>query len=392
MKRFKRSKRKPIITKETGKNSAQFQTQNGKSEETILVQNDSIVNPPSAIQSETSKKNSSEMSEIRKYVVSGAALLQNKTETIPYLVEPLFIQSGLVAIIGSSDTGKSSFLRQLATAIVHDDPDFLGLRITSRYKRVLYVSTEDDSMMMGHLIAKQNVNNKPDNTYGNLGFIFNSDDIVKKVEKAIKNLPCDCVIIDAFPDIYSGDMNQTNKVRSFLANFSNLAEKYKCLFIFLHHTSKRTEDLVPSKNNAIGSQGFEAKMRMVIELRKDFSDPIVRHMCIVKGNYLPEEFKDSSYVLKFENMRFTNLNRRVPFDQLGKPEVKPNIQKEKAIEYKIQGRSVNQIVDLLIADGFDAKRSTVAKWISNVESAPVLYGYEDDEPDLAEDSEEEPIE
>lgn len=340
----------------------------------------------------SSKRIDPELAEIMKFIVPASRILKEKKPNIPYLVDTLFQQTGVVSIVGSSDTGKSSFLRQLATSIVHGDTDFLGFKINAKHKRVIYVSTEDDGINMAHLLALQNVNNIPAETYHGLGFIFDSDDHLKKIERTLKKFPADCVIIDAFADLFEGDMNQTNKVRSYLNKFAVLSVKYKCLFIFLHHTGKRTEYLEPSKNNTIGSQGFESKMRLMIELRKDFSDPTIRHMCIVKGNYLPEEFKDSSYVLKFENMRFSNQNRRVPFDQLGKPDAKPNIQKEKAIEYKMQGNSINKIVELLIADGFNAKRSTVANWISNLESEPVLYGYESDEPEIDNNSGHEPHE
>ena len=49
--------------------------------------------------------------------------------------------------------------------------------------------------------------------------------------------------------------------------------------------------LLPSKHNAIGSQGFEAKMRVMMELRPDPVRHDIRHLCIVKGNYLSEEYK-----------------------------------------------------------------------------------------------------
>ncbi len=41
-------------------------------------------------------------------------------------------------------------------------------------------------------------------------------------------------------------------------------------------------------------------MRLVIELRSDQLDPSLKHLCIVKGNYLPPEFKQQSYVLHFD--------------------------------------------------------------------------------------------
>ncbi len=75
--------------------------------------------------------------------------------------------------------------------------------------------------------------------------------------------------------------------------------------------------------NSIGStvaaeepQGFEAKMRLVIELRKDMGNPKQRHLCIVKGNYLQSEYKEQSFVLDFDNMIFSNTGRHTPYDKL----------------------------------------------------------------------------
>ena len=106
-------------------------------------------------------------------------------------------------------------------------------------------------------------------------------------------------------------------VRSFLNIFSQLAVKYNTLIIFLHHTGKRTESLAPSKHNAIGSQGFEAKMRLLMELRQDPVRHDIRNLCVVKGNYLPSEYKHDSFELRFTpSLNFDATGERVPFAML----------------------------------------------------------------------------
>ncbi len=61
-------------------------------------------------------------------------------------------------------------------------------------------------------------------------------------------------------------------------------------------------------------------MRLVIELRADLLDPSLRHLCIVKGNYLPASYKKESYVLQFDegNFVFSNTGERMPFEMLVK--------------------------------------------------------------------------
>ncbi len=86
----------------------------------------------------------------------------------------------------------------------------------------------------------------------------------------------------------------------------------------MDHTGKRTQKLVPSKDNLLSGQGFEAKMRLVMELRNDKSDENTKHLCIVKGNYLGKEYKNDSYKLTFDpdTFIFSNTGERVPFENL----------------------------------------------------------------------------
>ena len=326
----------------------------------------------------TTKTVDQELVEIGKFLVPADKLLREMDVSIPYLWEPFFQQTGVVSIAGSSDTGKSSFLRQFATSIALGEDDFLGFKLHTRKKRVLYVSTEDDGMMMSHLINKQNINNIPKEKYEHLAYIFDTSNLLHKISLTLKRFSVDCVIIDAFTDLFTGDMNRTNQVRSFLHQFSILSERHKCLFVFLHHTGKKTEEHLPSKNNLLGTQGFESKMRVVIELRKDFSDKSIRHMCIVKGNYIPSEFKEQSYVLRFdENMRFTNLNQRVPFEKLVKPNQdngKDNNLVNKILAYRGDGLSLRAIKEKLESEGISCSKSTIGNILNKVSPPDLTTG------------------
>ena len=105
--------------------------------------------------------------------------------------------------------------------------------------------------------------------------------------------------------------------RAFLNDYGQLAQKYQCLIIFLHHTGKRTEDSNSKQNNLLGSQGFEAKMRTVIESRLDSLNATKkRHLCIVKANYLPKEYKNREFRSNFREPTISMTNERTPFDEL----------------------------------------------------------------------------
>lgn len=249
---------------------------------------------------------------------SGLDLLNMNTEFIPMLFGRLIPKVGIWAFVGASDTGKSMALRQLAMCVAGNMP-FLDMECMATYNRAIVVSTEDDDFATSFLFRMQNKSvGLTDDQSLNIQFVFDTDNLIDNIEKKLKESPADLVIIDAFGDVFDGkDLNQNNQVRTFLNKFTQLANRYKCSIGFLHHTGKRTELLSPSKNNAIGSQGFEAKMRLVIELKMDVNSPDLRHFCVVKGNYLPQDQKNSSIVVRMDdNLTFSDTGERVDYANL----------------------------------------------------------------------------
>ena len=253
------------------------------------------------------------------HVVLGSDLIGRDVTEIPMLYDDLILAVGIWAIIGASDTCKSMILRQLAMCIA-GGREFLGRRYRGKHRSVIIVCTEDDELSISFLLKMQNESiGVSEYDLANVRFIFDTADLLKKLAAELERQPADLVIIDAFGDVFDGkkELNQNNQVRTFLNDYNTIAKKHECSLCFLHHTGKRTEELEPNKNNSIGSQGFEAKMRLVVELRIDASDESLRHFCIVKGNYMPSTAKTSSYVLKMdEKCVFTDTNSRKPFEEL----------------------------------------------------------------------------
>lgn len=262
--------------------------------------------------------------------ITAADLLRRKVESIPCLIEPIFQRVGLAALAGSSDVGKSAFLRQLAVAVGTGERQFLGWTIHAKHGSAIYVSSEDDENATAYLLCLLNKQQHKDPAdCDGLRFVFETHDLLRELDERLTNSPADLVVIDAFGDLYTGDANKTNQIRQFLHDYSQLAQKHECLVLWLHHTGKRTDDEAPSKHHVIGGQGFEGKMRLLIELRRDHHDQSRRHLCIVKGNYLPDKYKSESHVLSFENFLFEQTGERVAFDQLAKPKDEPDAGQQK---------------------------------------------------------------
>lgn len=307
--------------------------------------------------------------------VTARTLLESEGSEILPLIEPLFPSVGIMAIVGVSDIGKSTLSRQLAFAVAYGDTHFIGYKINAIHHKAIYVTTEDDYGSIKRLLKIQYGIPEEIERTERLEFLFESDNLLNKIKNKISNEPVDLIIIDAFADIFTGQLNANNEVRGFLNSYRELALKHKCLIIFIHHNVKWSEYKEPSKNNSIGSQGFEAKMRLLIDFRKDPNNEDIRHLCIVKGNYLPAEQKSKSIALLFnDRMLFENLNYGIPFEQLkidpkNKHSITANPAKDRAIQLKISDTelSVREITEKLNAEGFDRGKSTVGEWIKQMD-------------------------
>ncbi|WP_108821455.1 AAA family ATPase [Dysgonomonas sp. Marseille-P4361] len=305
---------------------------------------------------------------LNKEFYTASELLNMGITEIPMLVDGLIHKVGLAAIAGSSDTGKSTFLRNLCLNVCAGNDEFLGFKLNTEHKSAIYVSTEDDGYATAISPKKQNkrLGISPEKA-DNLRFVFDSYNLISKLEAMLSDKRADIIVIDAFSDIYDGGINDVNQVRCFLDTYYRLANKYKCLVMFLHHCGKHTDDKIPSKHNLIGSQGFEGKMRLVLELRNDLADTNYKHLCCVKGNYLPADSKNESYKLKFtEDLTFEYTGERVPFGHLKKNDDDDSDRQKYELVKQLQtdGKSTREIAEII---GYKSAGS-VSKLIQRMET------------------------
>lgn len=300
---------------------------------------------------------------------TGSDLIISGAEKMPCLIDPVFPKVGNVCLAGGSDTGKSSLLRQIAIKIATGDPKFLEWDIKATHNKAVFVASEDDKNATSYLLSRQTMgfDYEKKQRLSNVYFMFEIENIYEELDTFLTSTPVDAVFMDCFSDVFGGDLKDTQKIRTCLHSFQELAAKHQCLFVWLHHTAKRTESTEPSKNNLLSGQGFEAKMRMVMELRQDQEEPNKRHLCIVKGNYLPAKMKRESFVLNFSETTFTfsETDERVPFEML----VKQNLDdggKAKYLEAKAlkeKGKTFEEIAGAL---GYDSK-GTISKLFKRAE-------------------------
>lgn len=291
-----------------------------------------------------------------------------ETEAIPKLLHPFLQKVGLASLVGTSDSGKSTFLRQLSLAIALKQESFLGFKLDCKYNKVVYVSTEDDSNAVSYAIRKQvnrlaeeNENLQKD-LLANLEFIFETEDLFNNLKYKLENDPVDLIVIDAFTDVFSKELNSNIQVRQFLNEYDKLAKSHRCLILFLHHIGKSTMRYSPSKDSIIGSQAFEAKMRVVLELRPNRYDSKLKDLWVLKGNFIDAKLKAKSNVLEMdENLLFNNTGEMA--DKVQNSKSSNPLLKEEVLKLASEGLSVRKIEEILKGTDFKISKSAIAEII-----------------------------
>ena len=311
----------------------------------------------------------SEKEEPEKDIWNAKELIERKITKLPTLVDPIFPKCGSIALAGGSDLGKSTFLRQFALSVAIGDSSFLGWDLKTQHQRAIYVSTEDDKDQITISLKTFNEHrNLKSEKFEGVDFVFAIENLVTTLRNRITINKIDVLIIDAFLDVFPGVMNDGGQVRRFITEYDQLAKEFGFLVIFNHHAGKRTQMFAPSKDNLLGSQSFEARMRLVIEMRPDFIDDNKLHLCIVKGNYLPPEYKKESFVIEAnENRYFSNTGEREVFEHLRESVKEKQDLKKLCWDLKEEGKTVREIEVDLRSQGYKISKSTVNRYLKETE-------------------------
>lgn len=318
------------------------------------------------------RKNNIKKPDVDPTFISALDLFNKNIDIIPSLLEPFLQKTGLASLVGASDSGKSTFLRQLSVSIAMNLKTFLGFTLNSKHNKVIYVSTEDDKSAISVSIGKQVrylLDKNPEielKSLENLSFMFETDNLLKELHNKLVKEPVDLIVIDAFTDIFSKELNANTQVRQFLNEYDKLAKKHDCLIIFLHHIGKNTLRSAPNKDSIIGSQAFEAKMRVVLELRPNRHNSVRKDLWVLKGNFLEPKHKNNSHIMA--------MNDSLIFENTGEKDTKSPIYKksdpelvEKITEFRVAGLSCRKIEDALKDTKHKTGKSTIAKILNEID-------------------------
>lgn len=319
------------------------------------------------------------MDVLSSQTTSMKSLMAEKDESLQFLLNPVFPICGIGAVVGGSDCCKSTFLRQLA-ACVASEGEFLFWKPSPVHRRVLYVSTEDEESAMGRLLKRQNKTwQLSDEQAERVEFLFSCDCIPQKVEAVLGERRADLVIVDTFGDICKEDLSQSNNIRNLLNSFGDIARRYNCFILFAHHLRKSGEGSAASKFNILGSQAFEAKMRVVLELRRKPGSGNALQVRILKGNYLPFDYKQQVFELRLDENMCLFANKSCG-NTTGEPSLfsdetpcgKTDNERKRAypqnletiVDLRNSGKSIREISELV-----PQSKSTVQRILKNIPEA-----------------------
>jgi len=304
--------------------------------------------------------------DLTKDIFTVGELVSLDYASYPYLLEK-FIPKGCISFLaGSSDAGKSLFYLNLAINIITDQKEYIGQEINPTYGKVLLISTEDGPIALSNRIKKQlNGNKLLTKQKERMLVITSSDGLVERVKKILDHCSVDLIILDAFGDVFEGDINTSNHVRLFLKKFDKLVKKHNTTMLIVHHIAKGKENQAANKGQLLGSAGIEGLAREVLILSKDPSKPMKRTLKVVKANYASEEDKRISYELLFDSKTLTYKSMGTALKELDNeverknPGRKVDWEKvEKVFELKKEGHSGAKIAELM-----DMHPATVSRWL-----------------------------
>jgi archaellum biogenesis ATPase FlaH len=302
-------------------------------------------------------------------------LLDLNITEIPCLLENLIPCDSLVILAGPSDVGKSTLYTQLSLAIVKGEKEFLGFKLNPVHKRVLIISTEDGPIQLAFRTKKQTSNEKLTRSIKkNLKVFFTYENLEKRICNYLENNPVDLIIVDAFSDVYQGDINASNGVRQYLNKFTKIIQQYRCSVLFVHHICKGKKKGQSDKDQLLGSTGIVGKVRCVAMLSINNKQ---HQLHLAKGNYVSNEDKEKITYLSFNPLTLTFATifdyqvvedyeevNNTPALGSGR-KTRPGKQKD----MKLYNQAINLYKEgmpqVKIAKIVKRDKSTICKWIKN---------------------------
>ncbi len=178
----------------------------------------------------------------KQYTYSFAELHKIKDTAVSYILPELIPAATLAVIIGEDGIGKTQLMIELGLHIAYKRETFLGMPLSVKHGRTLFIATEDARLKFIQAANKQASAHWPgyDPAKIDMHFTEGSDfDQFKDLKAEVvafcdKGAP-DVIIVDALSDAYTlidGDINSSKDTRVIMGFFQGIINTYGCTVIF----------------------------------------------------------------------------------------------------------------------------------------------------------------
>ena len=291
-----------------------------------------------------------------KDIFSLRELLEMDITDAPCLWNPFFRDIGVHALVGEPDSGKSLFCLQLALTIAYGKDQFLGYPLNLKYRKSIFIETEDDQKEVARRVKKQ---------VNGLGFGFPIDDnfifwtaditdigskknIFNRLRVMLDKNPVDLIVVSSFGDVFLGsDSNANIQMRDTVNHFFAIAKEYENLILLIHHINKSQYNKNPTQAGIQGGSGFTQKIRLAAHLSNGNDN---RYFSISKGNHIPRDIKRNAVSLKLDEqyLFFKNTGEMIPKNEI-ESTINPKVNRTEIDWQEIFGNENHQRRGQLIA-------------------------------------------
>lgn len=300
-----------------------------------------------------------------KPFLTALEILNSDAKPTQFLIDGLLPAGSIAILTGPSDTGKSMLSRQLAIDIALGKQTILGMNVNARYNRAAYISTEDFLGDWKHKLSLYKTSEDEVPLYANLNVLFDSTNLSSFINYIVAN-PVDLLVVDAFGDMFTGDINDSIQVRRFMKPYKQLAQQYNTTVLFVHHINKSGEKSgTASKANVLGSQAIESASRCVLELRADVNDTTACNLTITKGNYFSAEQKRKPIKMRMLESELKFTNHTTVFNTKGQ-ELDNNPPLEYMVEYYYEKYSRRGLTEFLNNQGYEVGKTKIADMVNKI--------------------------
>lgn len=196
----------------------------------------------------------------------------------PVLALGIFFSAGLIFLVGSPKSGKTTFLEHLSYNLICGIGSFMGMETAKEVKVIAIINLEENFLSRTRRNYKQIANLDKSYNKDKLANLFvlsqgsnpfiSTDEEWSLLIDSINNIKPEIIIIDSLARLYLGSIENSSEAQLILKRLRYLVETFNVPVIVLHHTIKLPPNQTITLNNVAGSRLIGSEADFVLGLGK----------------------------------------------------------------------------------------------------------------------------